>query len=150
MLSHLLSTLGVLVNFTIAKNVSKKEVSEERKRLKKIHKKEDPETIEKILIDYLTKKHSSNSGILPPGMVVNKKFLQKEKLDKLYLDLYAKAEEIQSKLNNKNLTKHQLCFIFNTLINMLNLTEEDFLQFHRDFEKYKNDELDEDDDEVNL
>jgi ssDNA-binding Zn-finger/Zn-ribbon topoisomerase 1 len=82
MLSHLLSTLGVLVNFTIAKNVSKKEVSEERKRLKKIHKKEDPETIEKILIDYLTKKHSSNSGILPPGMVVNKKFLQKEKLDK--------------------------------------------------------------------
>ncbi len=140
---HLISSLGVLTNFSIAKKINKKEISKESRRIKRIFKETDPEKFKKLLMDSLIEKTKKSVEIeTPPGLIFPKKHPKKEELDKFYLELSAISQALSNQFVEKKLTKHQLCFILNALINMLGLTEEDFLNFHRRFQKYKDDEFD--------
>ena len=140
---HLISSLGILTNFSIAKKINKKEISKESRRIKRIFKETDPEKFKKLLMDSLIEKTKKSVEIeTPPGLIFPKKHPKKEELDKFYLELSAISQALSNQFVEKKLTKHQLCFILNALINMLGLTEEDFLNFHRRFQKYKDDEFD--------
>lgn len=80
----------------------------------------------------------------PPGLIFPKKHPKKDKLDKFYLELSAISQALTNKFTEQNLSKHQVCFILNAVINLLGLTEEDFLKFHKKFQKYKDDDFSED------
>lgn len=141
---HLINSLGVLTNFSIAKKISKSEITKESKKIKRIFKKINPDQFDKLLIDALiekTKKSIANE--LPPGLIFPQKHSKKIELDKFYTELLSIAQALSNKFNEQNLTKHQMCFIINTLINLTELTENDFLESHRKFQKYKDGDFDE-------
>jgi hypothetical protein len=142
---HLLSTLGVLAKFSIAKKISKKEIIQTTKKIKKIYKEKDPEKVKKLLTDALidsTKKYVSSE--IPPGLIFPKKDPQKEKMDKYYMELSTISQILANKFVEQKLTKNQVCFIVNAIINILGISEEDFSEFHRKFQKYKDDDFSDD------
>lgn len=143
--THLISSLGILTSFSIAKKINKDEVSKESKKIKRIFKESDPEKFQKLLMDALVEKaKKSVENETPPGLIFPEKNLKKEKLDKFYLELSAISQALTNKFVEQNLSKHQVCFILNAVINLLGLTEEDFLNFHKKFQKYKDDDFSED------
>lgn len=143
--THLISSLGILTSFSIAKKINKEEVSKESRRLKRIFKESDPEKFKKLLMDALIEKaKKSVEEETPPGLIFPKKHPKKDELDKFYLELSAISQALTNKFTEQNLSKHQVCFILNAVINLLELTEEDFLKFHKKFQKYKDDDFSED------
>ena len=143
--THLISSLGILTSFQIAKKINKQEVSKESRKIKRIFKESDPAKFQKLLMDALIEKaKKSVENELPPGLVFPKKNLKKQKLDKFYLELSAISQALTNKFVEQNLSKHQVCFILNAVINLLGLTEEDFLDFHKKFQKYKDNDFSED------
>lgn len=143
--THLISSLGILTSFSIAKKINKDEVSKESRKIKKIFKESDPEKFQKLLMDALIEKaRKSVENEIPPGLIFPKKNLKKQQLDKFYLELSAISQALTNKFVEQKLSKHQVCFILNAVINLLGLTEEDFLDFHKKFQKYKDDDFSED------
>jgi hypothetical protein len=143
--THLLSSLGVLASFSIAKRVSKEEILRTTKKIKKIYKEADPEKLKQLLTDALissTKKYVTNE--IPPGLVFPEKNPIKEKLDKYYTELSVVSQVLSNKFIEQKLTKRQVCFIVNAVINILGINENDFADFHRKFQKYKDDDFTED------
>lgn len=136
--THLISNLGILTNFQISKKISKKEVSKESRKLRKVFKEPDPKKFEKLLMDALVEKTKmSLETETPPGLIFPKKHPKKNELDKYYMELSAISEALTNKFIDENLSKHQICFILNAVITLIGLTEEDFLKFHKRFQKYK-------------
>lgn len=142
---HLISGLGILTSFSIAKKINKEEVSKESKRIKRMFKESNPEKIKKLLMDALIEKaRKSLENEVPPGLIFPKKHPKKDELDRFYLELTAISQALTNKFIEQNLSKHQICFILNAVINLIGLTEEDFLKFHKRFQKYKDDDFSED------
>ena len=143
--THLLSTLGILAQFNIAKRISKKEIDATTKKIKKIFKEENPNKFQKLLVDALiakTKKYVSKE--MPPGLIFPKQNPKKDELDIYYMELSSISQALSNKFQEQKLTKDQLCFILNATINILGVTESDFEEFHKRFQKYKNDDFSED------
>ncbi len=133
---HLLSSLGVLASFSIAKRISKEEIDKANNQIKKIYKEKDPEKIKALLKDILisnTKKYLTNE--IPPGLIFPKKDPKKEKLDKYYMELSAISQALSNKFREQKLTKQQICFIINALVNILGINQDDFEEFHKNFQK---------------
>lgn len=143
--THLISSLGILTSFSIAKKIDKKEVSKESRKLKKIFNETNPEKFQKLLMDSLVEKtRMSLENETPPGLIFPKKHPKKNELDKFYMELSAISQALNNKFVEENLSKHQVCFILNAVINLFGLTEEDFLRFHKRFQKYKDNDFNED------
>ncbi len=135
---HLLSDLGVLKKFSIAKKISNAEIQKETKKIKKIHKNADADKLYKLLVDVLiskTKKMVEDK--FPPGLIIPEENIKRDKLDKFYTELMVISQALCNKFKEEKLSTHQICFIFNAMINILGITEEDFLKFYEKFEKYK-------------
>jgi hypothetical protein len=136
--THLLSSLGVLASFSIAKQVSKEEITKISNKIKKQYKEIDDKKFQKLLKDALiqsTKKYVNS--MVPPGLIFIEMDPKKQKLDEFYMKLQAISQALANKLSEEKMTKHQICFIVNALITIMGVKEEDFEEFHRKFSKYK-------------
>lgn len=143
--THLLSSLGILTSFSIAKKIDKKELLKESRKIKKVFKESDPEKFQKLLMDSLiekTKKSVLNE--LPPGLIFYKNHSKKQELDNFYLELSEISRDLSNQFIQQQLNKHQICFIINAIIDILKLTEDDFLDFNQKFQKYKDGDFNED------
>jgi hypothetical protein len=142
---HLLNSLGILTSFSIAKKISKKEVLKESRKIKKIFNEPNTEKFNQLLMDALIE--NAKKSVLtetPPGLIFPKTHPKKEELDSFYMELTAISQALSNQFVEQKLDKHQLCFILNAVINLLELTEEDFLNFHKRFRRYEDDNLSED------
>ena len=165
-LDHLLSKHGVLTSFSIAKKLNDVEIQEMSEKIKLISKnKFDFNNKLKNEIQTQTTNSILNGSI--PGLIINKQIKQddkqddkqdvvkneklkhasynvgKEKLAQLYIIASAFNKEV---LNNK-LTRNDICFIIYTILNFLEISEEDFKKFHSFLGNDIDDERDEDDDD---
>jgi hypothetical protein len=146
--THLLSSLGVLASFSIGKRISKDEISKVTNKIKKVYKEKNPEKFQKLLIDVLINKTRKRVGEeMPPGFIFPEKNPKKEHLDRFYMELSAISQALSNKFLEQKLTKHQVCFIVNALVNILGIGESDFESFHRKFSKYKENDFSDDDEE---
>jgi hypothetical protein len=131
---HILNKMGVLTSFSIALRVTDQYISDYFKKQKKTGRtKAETEklfinkvekdimtamrdyTIPGLLRDEFDNKNTSNL----PENVVNKL----PTINKLIVG-------ISYKIMGQNFDKMTLCYIVNSLVNLLNLTEEDFEKFH--------------------
>lgn len=146
--THLLSSLGVLAQFRIAKRVSKEELSKIKNKINRVYKEKDPEKLKQLITDALiesTRKHLSST--MPPGLILPKKNLKKEALDNYYMELSAVSQSFANKLVKQKMTKLDVCFIVNAIVNILGIGEDDFAEFHKRFQKYKDNNFDDEDEE---
>lgn len=140
---HILTKLGILKSFSIAKKITEEEIIKFFNRYKKIGKTE--EEIGELLktkifeeIRYAIETKKIPGVILPDNSPLTKKILVNlTELNKLmYLT--------KSALLKKKYDKMSLCYFINSLVNLLGLTEKDFESFHK---KMSNEEDTDDDDE---
>ncbi len=144
--SHLLTSLGVLSTFSIAKRISREEIEKTKKQIKKVFKDKKGEELGKLLTEALidnTRKYLSNE--VPPGFIIPKVDPKKEKLDKFYNELAEISKALSNKFIEQKLTKFQICFILNALVNLLKIEEDDFEEFHKKFSKYRENDFDDTD-----
>lgn len=142
--THLLSSLGILFKFQIAKKISKDEIVKETRKIKKIFKNADSEKVKKLLADVIINKVKKSSTFeLPPGLILPKTLEKKESLDKFYTELAIISQTLSNKFIEQKLTKHQICFIVNAIVHTMKLSEEDFLDFQKKFQKYKDGDFNE-------
>lgn len=140
--THLISSLGILTSFSIAKKIDKKEVTKESRRLKKLFKESSPEKLKQLLMDSLVENaRKSLENEIPPGLIFPKQHSKKIELDRFYAELSAISQALNNQFVEQKLSKHQLCFILNAVINLLGLTEDDFVDFHKKFQKYKDEDF---------
>jgi hypothetical protein len=138
---HLLTSLGVLTAFSISKRISNEEVSKLSRKIKRTYKDVSPDKFQQLLSDALieaTKKYIVSDP--PPGLIFQKGDLKKEEQDKFYMELSVISQALASKFVEQKLSKHQVCYIINSLVNILGVTEDDFEDFHEKFQKYKDGE----------
>jgi hypothetical protein len=146
--THLLSSLGVLASFSIAKKLNKNEVDKLANKIKKNNKKENPKEFQKLVAKALiddTQKYVQKQT--PPGLIIPKIHPKKELLDKLYLELTSISQALTNTFKKQKIDKHQMCFIINALIHMNGLIESDFEEFQKKFQKYKDNDFDNDEDD---
>ena len=144
--THLLTSLGVLSTFSIAKRISREEIEKTKKEIKKSYKDKKGDELGKLLTNALienTRKYLSNE--VPPGFVFPKVDPKKAKLDKFYNELAEISKALSNKFVEQKLTKFQICFILNALVNLLKIEESDFEEFHSKFSKYKDNDFEDED-----
>ena len=128
-LTHLLSSMGVLASFSIAKIISKEEISKITNKIKKSQKEKNPDKIKKLVEKALIESTKENvENEIPPGLIFPK--INEKKL-KNQMELAAISHSLASKFVERKLTKLQVCFIINFIVNVLEITELDFETFHR-------------------
>ena len=154
-LEHLLSKHEVLVSFSIARKLNDKHIKSLTESIKAISKnKMDFNKKLKEEIEKQTTNHIITGNI--PGLIVNNSIHQsnpppditkpKEKprqliynIDKEKLALlYTIASMFNREVLHNKLTKNDICFIIYTILNFLEIKEEDFKKFHEDLDKQDN------------
>lgn len=170
-LEHLLSKYGILVSFSIAKRFDDDSI-------KKISEKIQATSKNKFDFDKKLRneiKNETTNSIIKgniPGLMINGKNLEETKeksptthskkliynIDKKKLaELYTLASAFNKEALNNKLSKNDICFVIYTILNFLEITDEDFIKFHKDLLKNQNDTNDDlndnnynDDDNENL
>lgn len=146
--NHILSKEGVLTSFSIGKKIIIKNIKKLHEELKnsKMDSKKLHESLENIVIKRV--KDSIDIQKIP-GLLLDGIFAENEEKKKI-MELTYFASIIAKKLSEKKVDKYHSCYIINTIVNMLGLTEENFDDFHRKFSKFKEgkSENDEDDEET--
>lgn len=135
--NHVLAKEGILTNFSIAKKVSAKDIKKLRDKITST--KKDAETVQNLLKTALIKETRKNlSEHKIPGLIMDGIEDVEEK--KRIAELTYFASMIAKKLAEKKIDKYHSCYIINAIVNMLDLTEENFEEFHKKFAKFKNGE----------
>lgn len=138
--THLLTKMGVLSSFSISTKLTEKEVNAMARSLNKKTKNDDELVAlvkEKIVNDII---EASRKGKLPGILLEEIKtpvpIKDIETLNKMVVLL-------SSKLKSKKIDKLSLCYFINYLVGSLELTEEDFEEFHRRVSEAQENEEDE-------
>lgn len=133
--NHILSKEGILTTFSIAKRISKKDITKLRQKIKnnKLDALKFQDVLKKSVMED-TKKAILSKKI--PGLIIPDKYISNEE-KKLMMELTYFASIISKKINEKKIDKYHSCYIINAIVNMLGLTESDFDEFHRKFSKYR-------------
>ena len=140
--NHILSKEGVLTSFSIAKKVTMKDIKKLRGGLK--NSKMDAKKLQESLRNAVIKKAKESVDAQKiPGLLLNGIFAENEEKKKI-MELTYFASIIAKKLSEKKISKYHSCYIINAIVNMLTLTEEDFDEFHRKFEKFREGKNEED------
>jgi hypothetical protein len=159
-LEHLLAKHKVLVSFSIARKLNEEHIQSLTEKIKAISKnkmdfnKKLKEEIEKQTTNYIM------SGNIP-GLIVNnaihqtnpppdiskktetpKKLIYNIDKEKLAL-LYTISSIFNKEVLHNKLTKNDICFIIYTILNFLEIKEEDFKKFHKDIDRQDNNNDDE-------
>jgi len=131
---HILNQTGVLASFSVAKKITEEDIHNYFSKQKKSGKTERQindmfqEEIIKDIQDAIL-----NNKI--PGLLSSQELAKQLGLDKLVIDKMPELNKlvmiITQKLTEKKYDKMSLCYFINSLVNLLNLTEQDFENFHR-------------------
>ncbi len=143
--NHVLTKEGILTAFSIAKKISTKDFKKFREKLKNTNK-FNSDKFQQLLRNTIikeTQKTIETQNI--PGLILEGSEELEEK--KRIMELTYFASIIAKKLTDKKIDKYHNCYIINCIVNMLQLTEEDFDNFHKKFSKFRDgNENDENDD----
>lgn len=141
---HILNQLGVLTSFSVAKKITEDDINKYFAKHRK--KGRSNSQIGQMLRDKIVSdiqdaiEQNKIPGLISQqemaeDMGINKKVVAKiPEINKLILVL-------SQKLSEKKYDKMTLCYFINSLVNVMNLTEEDFTKFHQ---QNKDDDDDED------
>jgi hypothetical protein len=138
---HLILELGVLKSISIGKRSSPDKIRSYKEKIKKIakSKKEEEELLRKA-IQKDVEKMIDPSKI--PGIILDISSQKRQIAEKRLIDLTYFASIVSKKAIEKNLKKFDLCYLINSLVNMLELDENDFEKFRKKFNKFKTGEID--------
>jgi len=143
--SHILQKVGILKNFTVAKIVNKKEMSDLRKLIRSVA--TDDVEYEKILREEIKKIANMHDDTNPiPGIIYPKDNVKLKKL------LFGISKKFCEGTRTLKLNKNEMAFLITAIINNLGLTQEDFVNLKQNLEEEsdtstKNPDDDEDDDD---
>lgn len=133
---HILSKLGVLSSFSIAKRITPEYIEKYFKKQKKSGRTKaeiQKQFIQKVEQDILTAMNDSTiPGLLKDGGQFDNKNtsnLPSDISNNLHI-INKLIVNIAHKIMGYNFDKMTLCYIINSLVNLLNLSEEDFEKFH--------------------
>lgn len=144
---HILNQLGVLTSFSVAKKVTEEDINKYFSKYKKSGKSEKQigEMLkDKILLDINNAVENNEiPGIVTPQELAESLGVDKKVIERMP-DINRLVSIIAQKMIDKQYDKMSLCYFINSLVNILNLTEDDFTKFHR--QNNKNDGNDEDND----
>jgi len=145
---HILTQMGVLSSFSVAKKVTEDDISKFFKKHKKLGKTEDEigELLKQKIYEEIRDALVNHKipGLLTPMEVITPNV--ESKLNENMTDLNRFIMVIAHKLIEKKYDKYSLCYFINSLVNMLGLSERDFERFHKRMQS-KDDERTDDDDE---
>ena len=141
---HVLTELGVLKTFSIAKRVSEEDIiqlTEQYNKLSKVKRKNIS------LTEYMKKAIAKSmqdafENQTVPGLIFADFVPTQEDHEKM-MALTQFASLVSKKLVEKKLGKFYHCFVVNSIVNMLGLSDKDFDEFHRQFSKFEDDDEDE-------
>jgi len=140
--THILTKLGILSSFSVARRLSEKDIqkyfikyAKKGKSTEEIHKM----FIQKIENDILS---AMENGTVPG--ILNRNGLNITSMSDKVPIINKLIIFIAHKIMGMNYDKLTMCYIINTLVNLLNLTDEDFEAFHK---KHNEDDDDDDDDD---
>lgn len=131
---HILNETGVLASFSVAKKITEEDIqkyfSKQKKSGKTVHQ------INNMLQDQISKDIQDailNNKI--PGLISSQELVKQLALDQTIVDKMPELNRlvmiITHKLAEKKYDKMSLCYFINSLVNLLNLTERDFENFHQ-------------------
>lgn len=136
--AHILTETGVLTAFQVAKKVTRDEINKFISKQRKAGKKD--EQISKLLKEKILREVQDAlvTGKIP-GLLAPVNVDSKEGLDpKVVLnmgDLNRLIMVITSKMVERQYDKMSMCYVINSMVNLLGLTEKDFEKFHRNRSK---------------
>jgi len=136
-ITHLLSTMGVLHSFSIARKIDSVELKKITNKVKRKYKETNPKKLQNLITKELvenTSKYIQNE--IPPGLVIPPRNLEREKEAMVYNQLSIIANQITDAFKKDKFSKHDLCFMITAMVNILKLSEEDFEKFHDIFNKF--------------
>lgn len=141
---HLISQYGVLVSFNVAKKLNKDLLSKIKKKVK--NKCKDKKSYEKMLDVELKKLGLTDVDIASiPGIIYTEHKYPNLLDDEIkIMELSYIATLFSKKILDKKLNKEEICFVIINILNSLNITDIDFKNFHK---RYNKDYVDEDDDQ---
>ena len=128
---HILNTEGILASFSIAKTISEANVLKYFKKYKKMGKTDDE--IRKMFIDKIENEilNAMNTGVVP-GLISDEELNGNVPKELSNISVINKLiVSVSHKIMALNLNKITLCYIINSLVNLLNLSEDDFEKFHK-------------------
>jgi hypothetical protein len=130
---HILAKEGILTTFAIAKKVTPNNMKAVAELFKhgKMSKDKAQEILRNIIIEE-TKTAIINDKI--PGLTINGA-TNNSADKKQIMEFTYFASLIAKKIEEKKISKYHCCYIINTIVTMLKLTEEDFADFHKKFKK---------------
>jgi hypothetical protein len=136
--------MGIMASFSIAKKVAQSEIESYFEKCKKAGKKD--KEIGKILQEKIVKDiHDAIMKNKIPGLLQPQELAKEAGVDQKVIDKMPELDNlsgmISHKISEKKYDKMSLCYLVNSLVNLLGLTEEDFEKFHQ------NNNDDDDDDE---
>lgn len=134
--AHILNKMGVLLSFSIALRVTDEYISDYFKKQKKTGRTK-AET-EKLFINKVEKDiMNAMENYTIPGLLKDGGQFDSKNTSNLPEDVVSNLPKINRlivnithKIMGLNFDKMTLCYIVNSLVNLLNLTEEDFEKFH--------------------
>ena len=136
--SHILAKEGILTTFSIAKKITVRDMKKLCSKMKSS--KINEEKFQKLLMDTVMKETQNMiEAHKIPGLITDEMFSSSEEKKRM-MELTYFSSIIAKKLTEKNIDKYHSCFIINAVVNLLQLTEEDFSDFHRRFSKLQNGE----------
>ena len=136
--NHILVGEGVLISFSIARKLSHNDVKNLKEKIK--NKNLSTEQIHSHLIEE-TKKIVNSKKI--PGLTEKESVIELNDEKKRIRELTYFSSLISKKIIEKNLNKYYMCYVINTLINLLKLNDEDFEDFYDKFSDEDDGGLDE-------
>jgi hypothetical protein len=132
---HILSQMGVLKTFSIARHVSEDDVKKLTDKYTRLAKK-DISLTEYLRREMAVKMQQAFMNNKVPGLIFDNIEPTHEEHSKM-MDLTQFASLVAKKLVEKKLNKFYYCFIIHSLVNMLGLNDEDFNEFHKRFSRFK-------------
>jgi hypothetical protein len=133
---HLLNKMGVLISFSVAKKITESYISKYFKKQRKLGKTD--EEIQKLFIQKIENEilNSMNDYTIP-GLLKEGGQFDNKNTSNLPKDITEKIPSINKlivfiahRIMGQKFDKMTLCYIINSLVNLLNLSEEDFEKFH--------------------
>lgn len=139
--NHLLSSMGVLASFSISLKMNQTDM----KKIKTLPSSKQMETInsivkksmkEDLIPGYVLEEldNGGNNANNKSNNSMSDKEINKER--QFLLDLTCFTSIISKRMVDKKLDTFHCCFVINTMINMLNLDQEDFAEFHERFREF--------------
>lgn len=141
--------MGVITSFSVAKKITENDIHKFFNRGKRAGKSEAE--IEKMLKEKILNEiqeavmHQKIPGLLSPQDLAKAAGLNKDVVNNMP-ELNRLIMVIAHKLSEKKYDKMSLCYLVNSLVNLLGLQEKDFEKFHRQNAKDEDDDDGDDED----